>query len=86
MVDLKLALVIGVGVFAVVRWQGIRRQRLVVMEDFIEVFVANRWVCGVNAGIHIGVAFFIEIGFAIVLEDAHFGGHDFDYGFPGGFV
>jgi hypothetical protein len=86
MVDLKQAIVFGDGVFAVLRWQGIGRQRLVIVENFVEVFGADRWVCGVNAGIHIGVAFFIEIGLAIVLEDAHFWGHDFDYGFPGGFI
>ena len=56
------------------------------MEDFVEVFRTDCGGRGIDAGIHVGVAFFVKVGFAVVFEDPHFGCHDFDDGFPGGFV
>ena len=85
-VELKASLVFGDGLIPTLWWQGIGCQGLVVVEDFIEVFGTNGRTTGVDAGVYVWVAFFVEVGFAIVFENTHFGGHHFDDRFPGGFV
>lgn len=56
------------------------------MENFVEVIRRDCGVYWIDARVHIWIALFIEIGFAVVCENTHFGCHDFDDRFPSSFI